>query len=119
MRAVVAELQQVMGEIIVHGNYREITELSLIVKNLPALLKTRSYLVRADAYDFVAAYHLKQFASALRKECLDRNPIARTWAMGSYYDLLGKDAIPYLSRFADSRQTRVLIKGVRPHFASM
>ncbi len=109
---IVELLDESVHEIVFHGRYRNLEELPGIVDNLSALLKHHSYVVRADAYEFIAAYQLKQFAEQIREGCSDRNQIARTYAMGAYYDLLGTEAIPLLKRFLSARETRVCLEAL-------
>jgi len=112
MEATIEMLMVTMHDIVFRNRYRDLRDLSVIVENLPVLLKHRSYVVRADAYEFIAAYDLEQFAEAIREGCSDRNPIARTYAIGSYYDLIGKNAVPLLKKLLGSQITRVRLEAL-------
>lgn len=112
MEDIIELLSDCIYEMYSQNHYRDLKELSVIIDNLPALLKHRSYVIRADAYEFIGAYELKQYAKQIREGCSDPNQIARTYAMSTYYELFGRNAIPFLKTFLNARETRVRLEAL-------
>jgi hypothetical protein len=83
------------SEVLDHATERNV---DAIKPYLPDLLEHRDWLVRADAVEFVGAFHVHEFLDAVRSRLHDRNSLVREYALGACYDLLGAKALPLLKR---------------------
>lgn len=84
-----------VSEVLDHVTERDV---DAVKPFLPHLLEHREWLVRADAVEFVGAFHVHAFLDAVRSRLHDRNSLVREYALGAYYDLLGAKALPLLKR---------------------
>jgi len=84
-----------VSEVLDHVTERDV---DAVKPFLPDLLEHRDWLVRADAVEFVGAFHVHELLDAVKARLRDRNPLVREYALGACYDLLGTKALPLLKR---------------------
>jgi len=92
-----------VSEVLDHVTERDI---DAVRPFLPDLLEHRDWLVRADAVEFVGAFHVHEFLDAVRTRLHDRNSLVREYALGACYDLLGAKALPLLKRASKDEAVR-------------
>lgn len=84
-----------VSEVLDHVTERDV---DAVKPFLPDLLEHREWLVRANAVEFVGAFHVQESLNAVKARLHDRNLVVRQYALEACYDLLGAKALPLLKR---------------------
>lgn len=83
--------------------YAEEEDVDTIKPLLGDLLRYHYWVVRADAMQFVAKWHLDGFLRPVKAALNDKNWCVRDYALAAYYDLVGPKALPLLKKAAHDR----------------
>ena len=84
----------------------------IISRSLPILLEHPSWVLRASALDYVGYCELVEFLPQVKKSLKDQIINVRMYALGAYYDLLKKKAMPVLKRESKSPVSKLKVNAL-------
>ncbi len=112
------ELKNCKDEVAICDTLKNITgeQVGALLSELPWLLEHRSWLVRVEAMEIVGFFKLQQFLPLIKKNLKHRLVTVRSWAMDTYYELLGEKAMPVIYEFANSSNLRLRVDSLALQF---
>jgi len=91
-------------------NYKE------LIPSIPELSRNSYWVIRCDVLDIIGCYKLTEFLNIVKKGLRDRIIIVRGYALSSYYDLLGKKALPMIRKFCKEKNMRLRLSGLTLYY---